>query len=91
MRTLDEITAAVRRGEDVATEELKCCIAAYDVLLYDFKVENHPILLAKFFAAAEMDVQKYIGWANDPTNPECNAWHKAFIGVENNGNNEPET
>lgn len=83
MRTLDEITAAVRRAEPVTTEELTLAVCAYDVLMAVLKVENNPVQLQEYFVAGDTDPLTYIGPANDPGNPESVHWHKTMIGVEN--------
>jgi len=49
MRTLDEITTAVRRAEPVTTEELTLAICAYDVLMSKLKVENNPRTITRIF------------------------------------------
>ncbi len=84
MRTLDEITTAVRRAEPVTTEELTLAICAYDVLLSKLKVENNPVQLQEYFVAGDNPPLAYIGPANDPRNAESVHWHKTMIGVEPN-------
>ena len=79
--TLTEITEVVRRGEPVSIDQMRYAICAYDVLLANLKVNENATLLEKFFIAAEMEPKKYIGWDNDPDNPDFVAWHKAFINV----------
>ena len=81
MRTLQEITDAARRNEKPTYDELLYTVVAYDVMLAQFQVGNYPVLLEKFFIAVEADPKEYIGSVNDPKNPECNAWHKAFVNV----------
>ena len=88
MRTLDEITAALRRNEPVTFEELRYTVAAYDVLLARFGVHNYPVLMEKYFIAAEMDPWRYVGAENDPENSDVVAWHKAFKVVEEGVKNE---
>lgn len=82
MRSLEDITDAVRRNEPATEDELRLAICAYDVLLAQLQLENNPVLLAEFFKAGEADPSTYIGPANDPRNPEAVAWHKAFKTVE---------
>jgi len=84
MRTLDEITTAVRRAEPVTTEELILAVCAYDVLLSKLKVENNPVQLQEYFVAGDSDPGTYIGPANNPSNPESVHWHKTMIGVDDN-------
>lgn len=81
MRTLQEITGAVRSDSPVTREELAYAICAYDVLLNKLKVEENPAQLAEFFIAAEADPREYIGPANDPLNEEVREWYKTFMGV----------
>ncbi len=81
MRTLDEITTAVRRAEPVTTEELTLAICAYDVLLSKLKVEDNPTQLQEYFVAGDNDPAAYIGPANDPRNAESVHWHKTMIGA----------
>ena len=81
MRTLNEITSACRRGEPVTEEELRYAVCAYDVMVAQFEIENHAVLLEKYFVAAEMDVKEYVGPNNDPNDPEVQKWHRAFAKV----------
>jgi hypothetical protein len=76
MRTLTNITTAVRRGRWATVEELRYAVAAYDVLVAKLGVEREETTLAEFFAAAESDPREYIGWENDPQNPEFVRWHE---------------
>lgn len=80
MRTLDEITTAVRRNQWVNKTELLFAVVAYDVLMSKLKVENNPVQLQEYFVAADSDPWKYIGHDNDPRNPESVHWHKTMIG-----------
>jgi len=82
MRTLDQITTAVRRAEPVTVEELTLAVCAYDVLISKLKVENNPVQLQEYFIAGDNTPLDYIGPANDPRNAASVHWHKAFIGVE---------
>jgi len=79
MRTLDEITTAVRQNLPVTEEELRFSVCAYDVLLSRLKTENNPVQLQEYFIASGCDPEVYVGPENDPTNPEAVAWHKAFL------------
>lgn len=81
MRTLDDITTAVRRAEPVTVEELTLAICAYDVLLSKLKVENNAVQLQEYFVAGDSDPVTYIGPANDPRNAESVHWHKTMIGA----------
>ena len=81
MRTLDEITTAVRRAEAVTVEELLLAVCAYDVLMSKLKVPDNPVQLAEYFIAGDTSPEEYIGPANDPRNPEAVTWHKTMIGV----------
>lgn len=42
MRTLTQITDAVRRGEEVTTDELRYSVAAYDVMVAKFNIQQDP-------------------------------------------------
>jgi hypothetical protein len=81
MRTLDEITTAVRRAEPVTTEELALAVCAYDVLLAKLEVDKNPVQLQEYFVAGDNDPAEYIGPENDPRNAESVNWHKTIIGV----------
>lgn len=87
MRSLEDITDAVRRNEPATEDELRLAICAYDVLLAQLQLDKNPVLLAEFFKAGEADPLTYIGPANDPRNPEAVAWHKAFKKVEDHASN----
>lgn len=80
MRTLDEITTATRRAEDVTVEELTFAVCAYDVLLSKLETDQNPVQLQEYFVALEGDPEEYIGFCNSPKNPEFIKWHNAFIG-----------
>lgn len=84
MRTLQEITDAVRRGEEANGEELRYAICAYDVLLHELKIAETTTMVGTFATAATMKPNEYIGWDNDYKNPEVVAWHKAAINVVKN-------
>lgn len=71
MRTLDDITTAVRRAEPVTTEELTLAICAYD----------DAVQLQEYFVAGDPDPLAYIDPANDPRNAESVHWHKTMIGA----------
>ena len=60
MRTLDDITTAVRRAEPVTTEELTLAICAYDVLLSKLKVENNAVQLQEYFVAGDNPTRLHI-------------------------------
>ena len=77
MRTLERITTAVRRNEEVSDEELRYCVAAYDVFLAKIEMAANAVMLHEFFIAAEACPKEYIGWANDFKNPDFVALHKA--------------
>ncbi len=81
MRTLTQITDAARRGEDVSHGELLYAVVAYDVLLAQFDLSKHPVLMAEFFKAAEQDPREYVGEANDPAEQSVRDWHNAMINV----------
>jgi len=81
MRTLTQITDAVRRGEEVTTDELRYTVAAYDVMVAKFNIQQDRQQMEEFFRAAESDPREYIGPENDPDNPEVVAWHKSHINL----------
>jgi len=81
MRTLQEITDAARRNEEVTPRELIYAVCAYDVFLADIDIDQDTRILTKFFIAAEADPKEYIGPENDPFDTKVNEWHKAFINV----------
>ncbi len=90
MRTLDDITTAVRRAGPATIEELTLAVCAYDVLLSKLELDLDPVRLQEYFVAGSVSPEEYIGWCNDPRNPEFIAWHKAFIGVADNIGKEPD-
>lgn len=79
MRTLQQITDAVRRNEEVTDDELRYTICAYDVLLNQLELDRDVPQLTKFMYAAEADPKEYIGPKNDPYDPEVVVWHRSFI------------
>lgn len=81
MRTLDEITAAVRRNDPVTDEELRYSVCAYDVLLALLELDKDPVRLKQYMTAGDMCPREYIGHANDPNEPSVQEWHKAFLSV----------
>ncbi len=81
MRTLTEITNATRRGENVTFEELRYAVCAYDVMFASSYPSQHRPLLEEFFKAAESDPREYIGWDNDPENPDVVDWHQSQINM----------
>ena len=86
MRTLTEITDAVRRNEAVTEEELRAAVVAYDVFLAQIDITKYPEALAEFFKATDGDPRDYYGPENDPNRPEVAEWHTAFINVKPNNN-----
>ena len=84
MRTLKEISSAVRRHEYASTDELRYALVAYDVLIYQLDIAQDEQQLAEFFKAFETCPKEYVGWENDPENPEAVKWHTEHI------NNRPE-
>lgn len=82
MRSLTQITNAVRRADEATEQELRAVIVAYDVLLVKMNVQQDPEMLKQFFKAAESDPEEYIGWENDPRNPEAIEWHRAHINMD---------
>lgn len=81
MRTLDEITTAVRRNEPVTVDEMRLAIVAYDVLMAKFEIEKYPKLLHEYFVAGDSVPGEYVGDANHPDDADAVAWHKNNIKV----------
>ena len=81
MRTLTEITNAVRRDQPVTQLELRYAVAAYDVMVAKMHISQDDQMIAEFFRAAESDPKKYIGWENDPMNKHSTEWHKNVINM----------
>ena len=84
MRTLKQITDAVRRNEGAIYAELFYAVVAYDVLLAQMNIAADQQQVAEFFKAAELPPHEYVGWDNSPDNPESVEWHRTHI------NNRPE-
>ncbi len=82
MRTLTEITNAVRRNEEVTIDELRLAVCAYDVMVAKFNVPQDRQQMEEFFRAAESDPAEYIGWNNNPDNPESVDWHRSHINLD---------
>lgn len=78
MRTLNEITASIRSGEGFDVQEARYAVVAYDVLVAQLSVDIDPVRLVEYFKAAETSPLEYIGWINDPENPEATEWYKAM-------------
>ncbi len=85
MRTLDEITTAVRRNEPVTVEELTYSVCAYDVLLAQLGLDKDPVRLKQYMIAGDMDPREYVGSANDPNDPSVQDWHRAMEAVPPSG------
>lgn len=83
MRTLSEITAAVRQGDPTTAEELRYAVVAYDVLVAQLELPNDPAKLYHYFQAADNDPREYIGEANDPAFAGAREWYRAMHGVGN--------
>ena len=81
MRSLTEITYAVRRNEPATLDEMRYAIVANDVLLAQLHIAWNEHQLADFFAAAESCPKAYVGWDNDPENPEAVEWHRQNINI----------
>ena len=82
MRTLQEITDAVRRNETVTDNELRYTICAYDVLIAQMDISKNYEQLKLFMVADEMDPKEYIGPVNDYMDPNVVKWHKTTINIE---------
>lgn len=78
MRTLSEITSAVRLKEPVTEEELKRAVVAYDVLLHVLNLPEDPERLLAFFQAGSSDPKEWAGPSNDYDDPETVKWYKAM-------------
>lgn len=81
MRTLSEITAAVRQAEPVTEEELRYAVVAYDVMVAQMELPNDPARLYHYFQAADNDPRAYIGQANDPAFAGAREWYRAMHGA----------
>lgn len=81
MRTLQQITDAARRNEGVSFDELQYAVCAYDVLFASCEPTQHRPLMREFFRAAESTPRAYIGWQNDPQNPDAVAWHRSQVNI----------
>ena len=82
MRTLNEITNAVRLAEAVTFEELRYAVVAYDVLLSHLKLEEDVARLQSYMIAASVDPKEFIGRDNDPALEPAVAWYRTFIGID---------
>lgn len=78
MRTLSQITAAVRQGDPVTGDELRYAVVAYDVMVAQMELPNDPKRLFHYFQAADNDPREYIGQANDPAFPAARQWYAAM-------------
>ncbi len=78
MRTLNEITRAVRTNRPVNAQELRRAVVAYDVLLALLNVEQNPLQLAEYFKAGSSCPVHYAGPANNPDDPDVRAWYDAM-------------
>ena len=78
MRTLSEITAAVRQGDPVTSDELRYAVVAYDVLVAQLDLPNDPRQLQHYFQAADNDPREYVGRANDPALADARQWYRAM-------------
>lgn len=78
MRTLSEITAAVRQGDPVTGDELRYAVVAYDVMVAQMELPNNPDQLRHYFQAADNDPREYAGEANDPALPDARQWYAAM-------------
>lgn len=81
MRTLSQITAAVRQGDPVTGDELRYAVVAYDVMVAQMELPNDPARLFHYFQAADNDPREYIGQANDPAFPDARRWYTAMHGA----------
>lgn len=81
MRTLSQITTAVRTREPFSIAELEYAIVAYDVLMAQLGVVNDLKQLQKYFEAAETDVRAYVGPDNDPESAAAREWYVAMNAI----------
>ncbi len=81
MRTLSEITAAIRSGTEFTEGEARYAVVAYDVMVAHMQPENNPTQLAIYFQASDRSPVEFIGWSNDPENPDAVTWYRAMNGV----------
>ena len=81
MRSLSQITSALRSGEPVEVEELRAAVVAYDVLLSQLDLPSDARRLGYYFQAAECDPEIYAGETNALSSEAAQAWYKAMLSV----------
>lgn len=81
MRSLGDIVSAVRSGEPVDFDELRLAVVAFDVLLAQQGLQQHPAALQAYFEAAQLDPREYVGVNNDPDNEGAAVWYRAMLSV----------
>jgi hypothetical protein len=79
MRTLNQITGAVRRGEEVTDRELRMAVCAYDKMCAQFNLAEQPDQLAQYFEAAEANPEQYVGLDHSPDNPTFVKWYSENV------------
>lgn len=82
MKTLDEIVADARLNKILDLSEARLAIVAFDVLISQLHLEQQPVQLQEWMAAAITPPDKYVGEANSPYNPEAVEWYRAMHGVQ---------
>lgn len=85
MRTLSEITAAVRQGDPVTGDELRYAVVAYDVMVAQMELPNGPARPGRSTTSRRRTTtpREYIGQANDPAFPDARQWYAAMRGAGN--------
>lgn len=81
MRSLSQITSALRSGGSVDVEELRAAVVAYDVLLSQLDLPSDVKRLGVYFQAAEADPEVYVGEANALSSEAAQEWYKAMLSV----------
>lgn len=80
--TLNGITQRARTGRPLSEEELRLAVCAYDVLFAQINADKFPGVLKEYFRAAEITPEVYIGWQNNPNNPEFVQWYLQNITID---------
>lgn len=84
-RTLGDIVEAIRTDNLVSASEMMYAVVAFDVLMSQLQVDKHFSQLQEYIHASACPPREYVGWANDPTNPDAVAWYKAMLSVSSGG------
>lgn len=80
-KTLEQITSAARRGEELTVDELRFAVCAYDVLLAQLQLDRDPEQLHAYFGASTTPPELYLGENNHPDNPDFREWYATVNGL----------